>query len=165
MTVVRQVIYLPSLPQTPYCTVSLCQCFRASLQDLWKKKWMASPWYAQMAAIDNTLPTKNFYKGITGYTRAQTSLITQLHTTVNKHLYQIKMAQSPLCPACTEAEESVHHYLFECRAYEHARVGLRRRLGWRSKSLKELLGSHKSMTAITGKRGLFSTWEYALESG
>jgi hypothetical protein len=111
---------------------------------------MASPRYTQMAAIDDALPTKSFYKGTAGFTRAQTSLIMQLRTThipLNKHLYRIKRAQSPICPACTEAEESVHHYLLECRAHEHARVGLRRKLGRRSKSMKELLGSHKAMAA------------------
>ena len=93
---------------------------------------MTSPWYAQMVTIDDTLLTKNFYKGIASFTRAQTSLITQLCTThipLNKYLYQIKKALSLLCPACMRVEESIHHYLFECWVDEHARVGLRRSLG------------------------------------
>jgi hypothetical protein len=134
----------------PRSVTAARQCFRPSLQNLWRIKWMVSPRYARMAAIDDALPAKSFYKGIAGFTRAQTSLTMQLRTThvpLNKHLYRIKKAQSPFCPACTGAEESVHHYLFECRAHEHARVGLRRRLGQRSKSMKELLGSHKAMVA------------------
>jgi ribonuclease HI len=30
------------------------QCFRASLQNMWRMKWMASPRYMRMAAIDDT---------------------------------------------------------------------------------------------------------------
>ena len=66
------------------------QCFRASLQDLWRTRWITSLQHTWMATIDDTLLTKNFYKSITGFTRAQTSLITQLCTThilLNKHLY------------------------------------------------------------------------------
>jgi hypothetical protein len=69
------------------------------------------------------------------------------HIPLNEHLYRIKKVSSPLCPACTGADESVHHYLFDCRAHEHARIMLRRKLGRRSKSLKDLLGDRKAMRA------------------
>jgi hypothetical protein len=65
----------------------------------------------------------------------------------NGTLYRIKKAPSPFCPASTRADESVHHYLFDCRAHKHARVALSRKLGCRSKSLKDLLGNQKAMRA------------------
>ena len=100
--------------------------------------------------IDDSLPSKAFYKNMAGLTRAQISLITQLctaHIPLNKHLYRIKKVPSPLCPACAGAEESIHHYLFDCQAHEHARITLRRKLGHRSKSLKDLLSDQKAMRA------------------
>ena len=100
--------------------------------------------------IDDRLPSIAFYRDTAGFTRVQTSLITQLHMAhipFNKHLYHTKRMPTPICLACTRAEESIHHYLFDCRAYEHARIALRRTLGHRSKSLWDLLGSQKAMLA------------------
>jgi hypothetical protein len=107
-------------------------------------------WHACIAPIDDSLPSKAFYKNTAGLTRVLIRLITQLRTAyipLNKQLYRIKKAPSPLCLACTGAEESIHHYLFDCQAHEHARVILRRKLGRRSKSLKDLLGDQKAMRA------------------
>jgi hypothetical protein len=133
------------------CSIAAArQFFRLDLQALWRVRWTASPRYTWAAAIDDSLPSKALYSLTAGFTRAQTSLITQLrtaHIPLNQHLYRIKRAPSPLCPACAGAEESIHHFLFDCRAHEHARAGLRRKLGRKSKSLRDLLGNQKAMKA------------------
>ena len=108
------------------CSVTAAhQHFRLDMQDLWKAKWAMSPQHTRLAPIDDHLPSIAFYRDTAGFTRAQTSLITQLcmaHIPLNKHLYRIKRTPTPICPACTRAKESIHHYLFDCRAHEHARI-------------------------------------------
>jgi hypothetical protein len=54
----------------------------------------------------------------------------------------------PICPACSKADETVHHYLFDCRPHEHTRHGLRKKLGRKSTSIRELLGRRKGILAL-----------------
>ncbi|KIJ39055.1 hypothetical protein M422DRAFT_175699 [Sphaerobolus stellatus SS14] len=46
------------------------------------------------------------------------------HAQLNKHLHHIKHVQTNICPACRREPETVHHYLFRCKAY----VKLRRQI-------------------------------------
>jgi hypothetical protein len=96
----------------PHSVSTACQHFRTEIHSLWGQ-------YARMTKIDDHLPSKSYFKCMPNLTRAQTSFIIQLrmaHTPLNGHLHHIKRAPSPLCPACTRAVETVHHYLFNCRA-------------------------------------------------
>jgi ribonuclease HI len=144
---------LPAFISTDHLPRSIsaaCQHFKTEIQGSWRKRWTTSPRYARMAKIDDHLPSKSYLKCTENLTRAQTSLIMQLRTThapLNGHLHRIKRAPSPLCPACTRTAETVHHYLLDCRAHEHARTVLRRKLGSKAKSIKELLGNPKAMKA------------------
>jgi hypothetical protein len=40
------------------------------------------------------------------------------HAPLNKHLHRIGCVDSPICPACEEAQETVLHLLIACPAYE-----------------------------------------------
>jgi hypothetical protein len=51
-------------------------------------------------------------------------------------------------PACTKADETGHHFLFDGRAHEHVRVALRRALGRKSKSLMNLLRMPESTKVL-----------------
>jgi ribonuclease HI len=136
--------------QLPRSIAATRQQFRTELRAEWRRRWAASPRYDRLARIDNGLPSGKYFKTVAEFTRAQTSLITQLrtgHVPLNGHLHRIKKVASPLCPACKRTDETVHHYLFECRAHEHARHGLRRKLGSKANSVKEVLGSKKGMIA------------------
>ncbi|KIK35074.1 hypothetical protein CY34DRAFT_96741 [Suillus luteus UH-Slu-Lm8-n1] len=44
------------------------------------------------------------------------------HIPLNKHLHRIARVPSPMCPACEEKEESVHHFLLSCPAYTKHRA-------------------------------------------
>jgi hypothetical protein len=88
---------------------------------------------------------------MTGFTCAQTSLITQLrtgHIPLNGHLHRIKRATSPICPACLKADKTVHHFLFDCHPHEHARHRLRKKLGRKSMSIMDLLGRKKGIMGL-----------------
>jgi hypothetical protein len=135
----------------PHSLATARQAFRAETKQRWGLQWRMSPRYTRLSKIDNRLPQGDYLSDTAKLTRAQSSLITQLrtgHVPLNKHLHRIKRAPSPLCPACTRADESTHHFLFECRTYEHARHVLRRKLGRKSTSVRELLGKPEPMLAL-----------------
>ena len=43
------------------------------------------------------------------------------HTRLQLHTYKLKLTYSPTC-VCLEEDESPHHYLFNCKLYNHARI-------------------------------------------
>jgi ribonuclease HI len=150
----NQMSQLPAyLSQTtlPRSITAMRQAFGSELHQMWRNRWITSPRYTRMAQIDDKLPSKKFHKTLAGLTRAQSSLLIQLrtaHIPLNKHLHRIKRSPTPVCPACNRADETVHHFLFDCRAHEHARSRLRHTLGRKSKSLTDLLGTPESMKTL-----------------
>ncbi|MBW0510337.1 hypothetical protein O181_050052 [Austropuccinia psidii MF-1] len=58
--------------------------------------------------------------------KAQTSIIYQLrsgHSTLNDHLFQIKIRNDPLCEKC-QRSETVSHSLTFCKRYKAQRKGM-----------------------------------------
>ncbi|KAJ7032161.1 hypothetical protein C8F04DRAFT_959286, partial [Mycena alexandri] len=55
------------------------------------------------------------------------------------HLHKINKADSPLCPGCRQADETVEHYLLRCPAHADARRELVRAGGPRTRVLTKLL--------------------------
>jgi len=54
-----------------------------------------------------------------GHYGKQASLLIQLctdHVPLQRYLYRIHKANSPICPSCNTTRESVFHYLMECLA-------------------------------------------------
>jgi hypothetical protein len=79
--------------------------------------------------------------------RKQASLLIQLrtgHAPLNKHLFNIKSTDSPICPVCEDAHETVHHFLLSCPAYERHRRHLFYTLNRGSRSLATLLSHPKA---------------------
>jgi hypothetical protein len=77
----------------------------------------------------------------------QASLLIQLrtgHVPLNKHLFNTKSADSPICPACEDAHETVHHFLLSCPVYEPHRRQLLYTLNRGSRSLLTLLSHPKA---------------------
>ena len=44
------------------------------------------------------------------------------HIGLNKHLYRINRADSPLCPNCSDTEETVAHFIGQCPTYMSIRA-------------------------------------------
>ena len=68
------------------------------------------------------LPEVNsiFWKQLNKYPRSKMNLITQVYTghcTLQKHLFRMKLTDSPICEQCLEEEESMEHFLCECPAF------------------------------------------------
>ncbi|KAK0205516.1 hypothetical protein DFS33DRAFT_1242064, partial [Desarmillaria ectypa] len=53
------------------------------------------------------------------------------HIGLNRHLFNIQRVESPACTKCSYPNESVHHYLIRCPAYQNEREMLQRSIGAR----------------------------------
>ena len=83
--------------------------------------------------------------------RRQTALLMQLRTShvgLNRHLYAIGVAESPMCPACNLHKETVFHFLMQCRAYSTQRDTLMSLIGRRSRSLRSLLTNERTLPQL-----------------
>ena len=74
----------------------------------------------QMDKIDNKLPSHSFLVATSHLSRAQASILMQLHTghiPLNYFLHKINKVESPICPLCRTADETIHHYLLDCPGF------------------------------------------------
>ena len=111
-----------------------------------KAWWSSSPRFTKMNAIDPSLPSDEFLKILSSLNRRQTSLLTQLrtgHAPLNKHLHTIQKSPTPNCPqpTCASAIEDIHHLIFTCPRYIHARYHLTRYIGRKDFTLSNLLAN------------------------
>ena len=75
-----------------------------------------------MDKIDDKLPSHSFLAETSHMSRAQVSILMQLHTghiSLNYFLHKISKVESPVCPACQLNDKTVHHYLFECLGFAY----------------------------------------------
>ena len=80
-----------------------------------------SPQWRKLRHIDTSMPSKRYRKMANSLPCKHSGLLIQLrtgHAPLNKHLHDIRCTDSPVCPACEDAHETVHHYLLTCPAYE-----------------------------------------------
>ena len=135
----------------PLSTMAAKQHFRVGLAREWQKLWEKSPCYQHASKIDLKLPAGSFLKLMREVSRLQASTILQLrtkHVPLCKHLHRIGKVDSPLCISCGHEEETVHHFLFDCPAHEHARFKLGHKFGRLSKSLRYILGTWKVLKPL-----------------
>ncbi|KIJ52020.1 hypothetical protein M422DRAFT_157091 [Sphaerobolus stellatus SS14] len=83
------------------------------------------------------------------------------HAQLNKHLHHIKRSQTNICPACRREPETVHHYLFRCKAYDNLRRMVQRKHGHEARSAKFLLANPNTFPSlfryINGTRRFMNT--------
>jgi len=96
--------------------------------------------------IDPSMPSSKFRLDMMDVEHWHTSMLVQLrtgHIPLQKHLYRIECVDSLTCPAFQSAEETVHHYLMTCPAYNGHRIWLESWLGRVAKSIRVLLANPK----------------------
>ena len=128
--------------QLPTSLTAAGATFKDALCMQWRTLWAGSPWQWKMAKIDTKLPSPAFLQASDNLTRAQTSILVQLrtgHAPLNAFLHQIGKVDSPCCPVCLGADETVHHFLFDCPTHAHAQHAVARKLGRQSKLVCHLL--------------------------
>ena len=85
----------------------------------------------------------NTWKQIKNLSKKNISIITQMltgHSTLQRHLYIMKIEDSPLCEQCCEddEEETVEHFLSECPAFATTRYHTLGKLFLKREDLKNL---------------------------
>jgi hypothetical protein len=131
----------------PRSAAAIVQAFTARTKERARKRWRRSKQHAKIHLIDKTLPSNAYLKLVKHMTRRQSSLLIRLrtgHSPLNRHLWNIKVADSPGCTACgRDEDETVRHFLVLCPAHENARMVLRNTIGARNASNIPLLLTHR----------------------
>ena len=127
--------------QIPHSKTAAKQALMKSLDIEQTETFEALRRATKMRSIDPTAPSKAFTKMTKSLPRRATALLVQLrsgHIPLSKHLHRIGKKNSPLCQTCRK-EETVFHYLIECKKYERQRGRLQAELGRNARSLRTLL--------------------------
>ncbi|PPQ81181.1 hypothetical protein CVT24_009472 [Panaeolus cyanescens] len=111
-----------------------------------KSEWRESKRHERFKVFDSTLPSRNFGKLTNKMQRKQASIIFQLrtgHAQLKKHLHRIGKADSPTCESCGKKDETVYHFLMECKSHEVARRRHFAYLGRNSATMHRLLSDKR----------------------
>ena len=106
----------------PCSLTAMSGTFKESMRDRWKAIWAKSPRKGRMDKIDDKLPSHSFLAAMSHLSRAQASILMQLctgHIPLNYFLHKINKVESPTCPLCRTANETIHHYLLDCPGFAY----------------------------------------------
>ncbi|XP_018021012.1 uncharacterized protein LOC108677310 [Hyalella azteca] len=141
--VARRAASSESIPvELPLDVTELKSMVRQEVWRFWQSKWTSA---RGQFALGMTKLSVRPWSLRTLQSRRFETLFARLRlgtAPLNKALYQIRQAPSPLCTSCQVAE-TTHHYLIACKEYNEARSQLRRQLqlhGVQVLSLYTLLG-------------------------
>lgn len=135
----------------PYSKSATKQAYNEKLKRKTQALWIKSPRYNRMNKTDPTSPSNAYIKLIANLPRRLASTLTQLrtgHAPLAKHLHRIKKADSPICPACLQSPETVHHLILHCPAHKNARERLRNKTGRRNIDIPKLLTKSDNLRAL-----------------
>jgi hypothetical protein len=127
------------------------QHYRKATKKRWAEECANKHRFRRIHAIDPTAPLNQFMKLMEDCTRGQSSILIQLRTgkaPLNRHLYQMKRIDRPTCPHCPTTEETVKHYLLECRHYWREQWEMRKEMGRRGYRLSNMLGNKQHKGAV-----------------
>ena len=125
----------------PHSNSATKAAYFEKLKQKTQKSWQQSPRYNRMKKTDPTSPSKTYIKLITNLPRRKASILSQLrtgHAPLAKHLNRIRIADSPICPACLQEPETVQHLILHCPAHQNARQVLRNKTGGRNIDMTKL---------------------------
>lgn len=127
------------------------QQFQSNLKTRNSALFATSPRCQAIHRIDKSVLLSQYQRLIVDLPRRHSSLLMQLrlgHAPLNKHLHKIGCSDSPICPACSEGDESVLHVLMLCPAYQQHRLILLHKLGCRFRSLHILLNDDDALKPL-----------------
>jgi len=67
---------------------------------------------------------------------------------LNSYLHRITKIDLPKCLSCKQADEMVHHFLFDCPAWKHERWLMGQALGWDASSMTQVLNSLEGVNVV-----------------
>jgi ribonuclease HI len=135
----------------PHSKSALKQAYNEKLKRKSQTLWEKSPRHNRMNKTDPTSPSNAYIKLITNLPRRLASTLTQLrtgHAPLAKHLHRIKKNDSPICPACLQCPETVHHLILHCPAHKNARERLRNKTGRRNIDITKLFTKPDNLQAL-----------------
>jgi hypothetical protein len=135
----------------PHSKSAIRWAYSEKLKKCAQKLWEMSPQYEQMKKTEPKAPSNRYLELIAPLPRKIASILMQLrigHIPLAKHLHHIGKAESPICPECSQNEETVEHFLVHCPKHEHARQTLRSNTGGRNIDIKKILTNPKSLQAL-----------------
>ena len=124
------------------------QTLRDEITVRYKGEFRRSIKYQRLARIDPTMPSNKYRKLTIELPRRFTSILTQLrtnHVPLQAYLHRFKLVDSPICPHCEEAPETVTHYIMFCPKFATQRRQLRSCLGQRTHLDLGILGDSKCL--------------------
>ncbi len=132
----------------PLSLAAVRQAHATNLKRRWKHEWKNSSRFKKYLPLSNDLPSPKYLKAVHDLSRPQAAVITQLrtrHAPLNDHLYRIGKSLTPNCPHCGPGyDETVKHFLIDCRHYYRARNALYKKLRRNAYSIPYLLNSPKA---------------------
>lgn len=135
----------------PISKSAVKQAFKKSLQQQARAALGGEERINKLRLTDPSAPSPKIRKIMDELPRTQASLLAQLiteHVPLCRYLHRFKKADSPTCPACHQAEESVHHYLIVCPVYDVPRRELRRETKGKGGKISSLLTDSNCTKAL-----------------
>jgi hypothetical protein len=119
--------------------------------DIWEEEYKKSvdkaKHFRKIVDREESQRGTSFYKVFKK--RKEATLVAQLrtgHCGLNSYLWRFKKVESELCEVCEEGQnETVEHYLLECKGYERAREKLKSIVGEENMTVEVLLGEIKTV--------------------
>jgi hypothetical protein len=144
---------------------------RIALQEATKKQGLPKGVGEYTAEIDKALPGKHVKQLYDNLKRSEASILAQLRTgmaRLNGYLYKIKAVETDQC-ACSQATETVKHFLFRCTQWDEQRRQLYRETVSRRGCLSFFLGGRAASEQEKGWKPNMSavraTVRYATATG
>lgn len=84
--------------------------------------------YDRFKAIDESAPSRQYWKISRDLTKRRASTLIQLrtgHIPLKTHLHRINHASDPYCPSCVAKRETILHFILSCPKYSRAREASR----------------------------------------
>ena len=109
-------------------------------------RFESSPRCQQLWKINPTILSSNFRKDTQDLLHLQVSLLIQMrtgHVPLQQYLHRIGKVEPLHCPNCHE-DETVHHYLTNCKSFETQRRRMEGHLQRVAKSVSTLLTNPKA---------------------
>ena len=82
--------------------------------------WRAFLRSTKVSQIDVAFSLSRFRKLVGNLPKSQMATLVRLrtgHIALNQHLHRMGKADTPVCPCCRRADETVHHFLLHCPAH------------------------------------------------
>lgn len=127
------------------------QEYDRQLNERWKRDWRSSIRYRRHKHWAPDAASKRHMALTDGLSRRDSAVLFQLrsgHAPLNAHLHRIKCADTAMCEACEEADETVAHFIYDCPARQADRNTLRKAAGKRWRNRGYLMGNEKGVRAL-----------------